>query len=62
MQNALVMCQSVWFDRNSMIGAYIMNDNPQIIADVEALAAKHGISLTADDYAAAHALEHQRQP
>jgi hypothetical protein len=38
-----------------------MNENPTTIADVEALAAKVGISLTSDDYAQANTLAEQRR-
>lgn len=38
-----------------------MNENVQSIADVEAQAAKLGITLSADDYAAAHKLAEQRR-
>ncbi len=38
-----------------------MNDQPKTIAEVEALAAKVGITLTPDDYAAAQALADQRR-
>jgi hypothetical protein len=38
-----------------------MNDQPKTIAEVEAMAAKAGITLTPDDYAAAQALADQRR-
>jgi hypothetical protein len=38
-----------------------MENQPQTIAEVEALAAKVGITLTVEDYAAAHRLAEQRQ-
>ena len=38
-----------------------MNDNPQTIQDVEAVAAKLGHTFTADDYAQAHQRAEQRQ-